>query len=368
MGEGSERPPVALCLAGGGFPGAFYEFGAVAALDAALTGWSPVRSRVIVGTSCGAIVGAILALGIDPAEALAALDDRRHPLAPRMSRLQGIPWRAHARGLARALVAYPGDLRPRDGERGLRWREAARNFEERLPAGFFSNAGVGRLVRRAEARRGIADRFDALPAPLLVTATDLDGGGRRVYGTGHDAGPPVSLAVQGSTTIPGYFIPVRIGEHDVIDGQIAHPIHLDLAALPEVKLILAVSPLVAYRPGPGERRVRDAGTSGVMDQMARMSAEVKGGLAEDALRRERPDLRILHLRPSPAEALTLIRARFTPRDLAAVWRLGFGAAARTLRNDAAAPLAPLAPFGVGLDLEALARAEGTYGVSAGRGA
>ena len=358
MDEAPLRPPIGLCLAGGGFPGAFFEFGAVAALDAALTGWSPVRSRVIVGTSCGALVGAVLAMGLDPAEALAALGDRRHPLAPRLRGLSGVPWGEHLRGWGRALGALPADFRRRSGDGVPRWGDLVHDFQERLPAGFFSNAGVGRLVRRAARRQGIEDRFDALPVPLLVTATDLDGGERLVFGPGHDPGPPVSTAVRGSTAIPGYFIPVRIGERDVIDGQIAHPIHLDLAARPEVKAILAVSPLVAYRPGPGERRVRETGTSGVMDQMSRVSAEVKCAPAEAALRRARPDLVTLHFRPEPAEALALIRARFTPRDLARVWKLGFGAAARKLRTDPAATLAVLAPLGVGLDLEALERAGG----------
>ncbi len=346
------RLPVALALAGGGFPGAFWEFGAVAALEAGLPEWRPEASTRVVGTSCGALVGAVLGLGVRPEEALDALRRPGHPLSPRFRELSAVPWRRHLAGWGRAARAFPAALRgSSEGGRPRLW-DAMQDLGREFPAGAFSNEGVERLVARAAERAGRADRFDALPMTLLVTATDLDTGERVVYGPGFD-NAPVSLAVRGSTVIPGWFEPVRIGERDLVDGQIADPVHLDLAAAPPAAAVIVVSPLAVYVRDRGPR-VGGEGAAAVMDQMARISAARKLRGVREALVRERPELRFLEVAPEAEEALTLIRARFRPRDLEVVWKLGFEAARRALRTPAGAAAA--AAGGLGVDPRGLEKA------------
>ncbi len=349
------RSPIALCLSGGGFPGAFYEFGAVAALEAALPGWTAARSRVIVGTSCGAVAGAMLALGVDPAEALRALCEKGHPLAPRVKELSRLPWRRHARGIGRAVRALPRLVRGGGGDRRNDFADVVYDLQALLPGGLFSNVGIGALIERAASLHGRADRFDALLAPLLITASDLDSGERAVYGPGHDATAPLSLAVRASASIPMYFEPVRIGTRHLIDGQIVDPAHMDLAAIDGTRAILVVSPLVPYRAKDAAQAMEDAsspaagvadlGVAAIMDQMARISASVKHRATRERVRREHPEIAVYEFRPEPSEALDLMRAGFRAESLINTWKLGFAGAARTLRRDAAALTTSLEPLG-----------------------
>lgn len=71
----------AVVLAGGGVSGAFYEVGALLALDQFLEGTGVNDFDLFVGTSAGAIVGALLANGITPETMLHVLDGR-HEDAP----------------------------------------------------------------------------------------------------------------------------------------------------------------------------------------------------------------------------------------------------------------------------------------------
>ena len=336
----SPRPPVALCLAGGGLAGAFFELGAVAALEEGLPGWRAARSRVIVGTSCGAVAGALLAFGLSPAEIPAALTERDHPLAARISRLSRFLWGDHLRATGGVLGRAPRILRQSFGGGDPFWPETAAEFQRRLPGGLFTNAGLGDLIGRAARRQGRNDRFDDLLAPLRITALDLDSGERVVYGADAES-CLVSVAVRASSAVPGFFAPVRIGNRDLVDGQILDPVHLDLAGGFEAELILVVNPLAPYRRegAPEGPRVCALGVGAVMEQMSRVSAGVKLEASRARFRREHPGVRLLEVTASAADVHELIRAAYGPASLVRVWDLGFGAATRALEADAAAAAA-----------------------------
>jgi NTE family protein len=297
------RLPVSLCLSGGGYAAAMFELGAAAALVGGLRGWSLDRSARVVGTSAGAVVGALLAFGIDPAAIPGELDSGDGAsLVFRRRDFSRVPWGSHLRSL----------------------------LGGRLPSGFFTNAGLEALVRRAARRQGIEDRFDALPVPLLIPATDLDSGERTVFGPGPGETTPVSAAVRASGAIPVFFEPARIGERDLIDGQIVDPLHLDLAAPPGVRVVIAVNALTPYRRSPRGIRVRSLGASAVSDQSARVSAAVKLAAARARLARERPEAALLEIAPEPDEAGALLAARFSRRFARDAWEKGFRAATRAL--------------------------------------
>ena len=83
---------IGLVLGGGGAVGAAYHAGALAALEHDL-GWDPRRADFIVGTSAGALVGALLRLGL-PSSDLAAV-------------AVGAPVRQANRALVQRLVNRP---------------------------------------------------------------------------------------------------------------------------------------------------------------------------------------------------------------------------------------------------------------------
>ncbi|MDH4347510.1 MAG: patatin-like phospholipase family protein [Gemmatimonadota bacterium] len=183
--------PLALVLSGGGAKG-MAHVGVLQVLDSL-----GIRPDLVVGTSMGAIVGALYASGLTADEILAgtsALDlDRRFnatdPKTPRaISEHRPIlVWEAGASG-PRSSEAYA--------------REAATNSA--LSAALLR----GNLIARGD--------FDSLPIPFRAVATDLRTREEVVLSTGD-----LALAVRASMGVPIVFDPVRIGGRDLIDGGIA---------------------------------------------------------------------------------------------------------------------------------------------------
>lgn len=252
---------LALCLAGGGVSGAFYEFGAVAALEAGIDGWTVAQAPVVVGTSCGSIVGSFLALGIAATEPLtAARTGPKHPLWLNTRDVYRLPLDRHARGWVKALAGLPDSIRGREKGRRDSWLDVVFDMHRKLPSGVFTNEGIARVIGKAARWSGRDGSFAALDMPLRITATDLNEASRAVFGHGHVMDVPVGLAACASTCIPYYMEPVRILGRDYIDGQIWNPIHLDLGVVPATRAVLAVTlspptgrPVWRRPPRPGTR-------------------------------------------------------------------------------------------------------------------
>ncbi|HZN04735.1 MAG TPA: patatin-like phospholipase family protein, partial [Candidatus Polarisedimenticolia bacterium] len=87
--------PRSLVLCGGGITGAMYEFGALHALDHACGGkFLSTQYDVYVGTSGGAVVAALMANGVSPAEVgRAILHNSDDPLNFRQEDIVRIDWR-----------------------------------------------------------------------------------------------------------------------------------------------------------------------------------------------------------------------------------------------------------------------------------
>jgi NTE family protein len=157
-----------LVLCGGGSRGAI-EVGFLQAL------WQrAVRFDGIVGSSVGALNGAFLAAGGHP-DALAAI------------------WR---------------HLRFRDVFR-FNWRVLVRVNRE--PSLFVLGRKLQALIRRLGVRR-----FDELPVPLGVMATDLATGQATLIDRG-----PLEPALRASVAIPGLLPPVRLEGRWLVDGSLS---------------------------------------------------------------------------------------------------------------------------------------------------
>ena len=350
MAEPPARSPIALCLAGGGVSGAFFELGAVAALEAGLTGWKARDAAVVVGTSCGAIVGAVVGFGGDPVEIYRALDaPGPHPLRIRNKDLSRFDWGRHLRGVAGVMKALGPAIVDQRRRRRFDLGDLAFDLHRILPSGVFSNRGVEVMIRRAAERASLRDAFEDLGMPLRVTATDLNRGRRKVFGPGHDVSVPVSLAVRASTSIPYYFEPVRIGDDDYIDGQIFDPTHLDLAVTEETRVVIAVSPLrphLGERTPDGDRRLGEEGAALVLDQSARISAGVKDAASRKAFAEAHPSIPVHFIAPEAGDVLSLMTAAFRPSGLAGHWRAGFEAAERWLEAHGAETAGMLGESGI----------------------
>ncbi len=204
-GGRGHRPRVGVALGGGSARG-YAHIGVLAALER-----RDLAPDVLVGTSFGAVIGALYALGHDPA--------RLRADAERMRRR---------------------DVLPRIVDVGA--RRGALFAGERLGAYFESLVGDARI--------------EALPRVLAVVATDLDTGERVVLREG-----PLALALRASASLPGLFAPVLWEGRRLIDGGIGAPVPLDTLAGFDVDLTIGVGAGIEARDSRALRAARRVASS-----------------------------------------------------------------------------------------------------------
>lgn len=189
----------ALVLSGGGAKG-LAHVGVLRELERA-----GIHPDLIVGTSMGAVVGALAASGYSAAE----IDSIAHslPLAEAFRATE--PRGPAAWGDRLPLVIWE------QGERGFALRSAS--VEE---------VGVGAMLNQALLRGNLLARgnFDSLPIPLRVVATNLSD--RAVVALAHG---DLAQAVRASIAIPLVLSPERIGSSVYVDGGLSANIPIGVA-------------------------------------------------------------------------------------------------------------------------------------------
>lgn len=242
----------ALCLTGGGAPGAMFQIGALAALEHRLENFDANSFDVYVGLSSGASVAAALAGGrevqriyralLDPADDYFPLE-RRHILMVdfgEWKRTITRAVRAFGRG-SRSLLSQ--SLAPTVAST---WEELAELYDS-LPAGLFSLEGYERFLEDNFARRGVPNHFRAMPKVLRIVAHELDSGDPAVFGAEGLEHVPVTRACVASMAMPPLFAPVRIGDSYYFDPAPSQVSPVELALELGAELIVVVNPMVPFR-------------------------------------------------------------------------------------------------------------------------
>ncbi|WP_371497336.1 patatin-like phospholipase family protein [Kitasatospora sp. NBC_00374] len=249
-GDGVRR---GLVLGGGGMLGAAWTVGALCAVEEA-TGWRPGSADVLLGTSAGAILGALLAAGVEPGQLrdhqmgrpitegpLAAVDFDYDTavggaLPPRPRPGIGSP------GLLRDVVRHPRDYP------FLTMVSAA------VPTGRGSVAPIGDLVRGLLGEGG-------WPAGtgLRVAAVDYRSGRRVTFGDPDAPAAEVAEAVMASCAIPGWFAPVEVAGGRYVDGGCWSATNADLMAGRGLDEVYVLAPM-GVRLHPAGRAEPTRGT------------------------------------------------------------------------------------------------------------
>jgi len=173
-------PRIALALGGGAARG-FAHIGVIKALEA-----QGIVPDIIVGTSAGSMVGTLYAAGLsgfDLQRVALTMDDRLLT-----------DWSLSSRGLIKG--------------------EALQDYV---------NSTVGNRP------------IDKLPKLLAIVATDLRSGEAMVFRTGN-----AGMAVRASSSVPGIFLPVRIGGRDYVDGGLVAPVPVQIARNLGADIVIAV--------------------------------------------------------------------------------------------------------------------------------
>jgi NTE family protein len=299
---------VGLVLGGGGITGASYHFGTLFALQMA-TGWNATRADVVIGTSSGSFIAAMVrggALNLDTMVGESRHDDEI------VEWLSGnVYQRVRPRGLVRWVRhgLVPSITRP-----GLGVVLGS--------PGIYSTDGLVGWVENS-----LGDLADGWPdLPTVIVAYDLDRRTRVPFGT--EAAPVVPLkhAVAASSAVPFVYEPVTINGNTYADGGVTSGTSVDLLlANPEpLDLVIIVAPMAAASSREGGRFYED-----LLDRAGRtaLASEI------DLLKSTWPDTDVLVLRP---DERVLELSRPNPMSVEAAVP-SFLATLRSMRDELAHP-------------------------------
>jgi NTE family protein len=227
----------ALVLGAGGVVGTAWMAGLTGGLRR--EGVDLAEADLIVGTSAGAIVGALLATGQD----LDRLAGPLRPAGPGGSTSEVTP------GLLAEVFAVLSDPRLEPAK--------ARRRVGRLALTAGPGSGQAHLTRMASlitARRW-PDRA------LLITVVNADTGEPEIWD--RTSGVPLAAAVASSTAMPGIYPPIAINGGRYIDGGLRSGTNADLAA--GAGVLVVVEPLAHLFPRePLSRELAAAGAGAVV--------------------------------------------------------------------------------------------------------
>jgi NTE family protein len=215
----------ALVLSGGGPLAVAWESGLLAGL--AKVGFRPEGADFILGTSAGAIVGAQIAAGADPADLAASI----------LAEMTGIRPAGTATFAPDAVARLPALFAQAHG--------APDN-----PAAARAEVGAVALAAATESEADCVARFalvlraaDWPGQPFGCAVVDAEDGS--VHILTRDCGAPLNHVVAASCSLPGLSPPISIGRRRYMDGGFASTANADLMAGYDQVLVIAFRPLGA---------------------------------------------------------------------------------------------------------------------------
>lgn len=247
---------VGLVLGGGGITGAAYETAALMALELA-TGWRPDSAEVVVGTSAGAFVAAMVRGGRLGLDSLVGDADTREEVAEtlRTRIFRRKPGVKLGTWLRRGVL--PGLRKP-----GLTLLLGS-------PAPFVAD-GLAEWVRTELGE--VAERWPE--EPTSIVAFDVAAHRRVAFGTVDAPSVPLADAVAASSAIPLVFRPYEIEGRPYVDGGVVSGTHADLVLgnPTPLDLVLVLAPMAVEEERDGslfvERVFDRVGRSALADEVA----------------------------------------------------------------------------------------------------
>ncbi|ONI75099.1 hypothetical protein ALI144C_40815 [Actinosynnema sp. ALI-1.44] len=280
-----------LVLGCGGTVGSAWQVGALAAVREQW-GWDPRDAAVIVGTSGGASLAAMLGSGVGTEELVA-----------------GQRGQADARESVRRFFTEPPAAFPAFPALSGSW--------SLVKAGRRQRASLMTMTGLAPAGRTDPGFLDALVDDLVpdggwvahpavwVVAMDAQTGERTAFGS--PATPRVALrdAVRASWAVPGWYPPVRIGGRAYLDGGVASTGSADLLVGQGLDEVLVVTPMAS------DKGVRVGGVGGRFESL--MRRPMSRGLDRELAALAADGVRVVRIFPSTAELAAMGPNFMNPR-------------------------------------------------------
>jgi NTE family protein len=224
-----------LVLGAGGALGAAWMVGALAALHDT-DGLDATEADILVGTSAGSVLAALLCCGIDVVDLAARLAE---PGAPATSGTGPVnPFDVHAALAAIPRpVLLPGNLSLAAGA-ALRRRGLMTMAAGLAPRGRGELGPVAELIASAQAGRS----WPRAPR-LRVIAMDFDSGHRISFGSPDAPSVDLPAAVTASCAAPGFFPPVLLDDHRYVDGGAVSMTNADVLLDTRLDEVIVLAPM-----------------------------------------------------------------------------------------------------------------------------
>ncbi|WP_417614283.1 patatin-like phospholipase family protein [Oceanisphaera sp.] len=209
------RPKIALVLSGGGAKGAAH-IGVIKVLEALR-----IPVDIVTGTSMGAYVAGMYALGLDASE----LEQQ----------LLAQDWnQGYQDKVGRDELSL---RRKRQNDEFLLRTDIGinQNWQLSLPGGFFQGQAMGALLRSSTLNLPGLHSFDDLPIPYRAVATDMETVTPVVLQEGH-----LATVMQASMSVPGVLQPVEIDDRLLADGGVVNNMPVDVARELGADIVIAV--------------------------------------------------------------------------------------------------------------------------------
>ena len=217
----AERPGIGLALSGGGAKGSAH----IAVLELLEANQIPVD--YIAGTSIGAYVGGLYALGHSASEIKKIMyeADLERGFSDTIDR-QDLPYRTKQ---LKDRFNVPVEI-------------GFRNGKVRFPGGLLFGQTMSSIYRSSVGNLANFDSFDDLPIPFRSVATDLATGHTVVLASGN-----LVKSMQASSAVPGALVPVELEGKYLVDGGLSESLPISQVKQMGADIIIAVdisSPLL----------------------------------------------------------------------------------------------------------------------------
>jgi NTE family protein len=316
---------IAVVLGAGGWVGHAFHAAVLDALSDEL-GWDAGGADLLVGTSAGSIVAALLRAGMPAADL--ARRARGEALSP-----------AGAQVVARAGFGAPRPRPPRQRSFGAMASPARLRLALQMP--WTARPGTVMAAMLPAGRiptDTLGTPFAALygaqwpSRPTWIVAVDLDTGRRTVFGRPGSPEATPAEAVQASCAIPAYFEPAKIGAARYVDGGVHSTTNADLVGAERPTLVIVSAPMSAVR---GAARI---GLELPIRQIARRS------LAREVAGLRRLGIEVVTFQPTADDLELMNGDALDPAKLGPVSaRVGETVRRRLARADVRTRLAALSP-------------------------
>lgn len=298
---GRKMGVTALCAAGGGITGIYYELGVLKCLEDSLGGLGAGDFDMYFGISAGAVVSALLANQMQVDELISRFSgdhgDREHDLEIELG-LRHLDWRGIPGRLESAVAHLRSYVsRVRAGKErftltNLGWQLAA------LVGPLFDASEIERRFARYFGQPGRSNDFRRLPGGrLYIGATDQDAREHVLFGDEGLDHVPISKAVQASSAIHPFFRSVEIEGRYYTDGFVTRTSNLHAAIDRGANLVFVIDPFLPLVTAEAGEAARHGLFWGVL-QDYKTVAYTRFERVSDAILRQNPHVTCFTFVPS----------------------------------------------------------------------